>query len=224
MRKSKKVLVVFSGGQDSTICLFWALNKFGAKNVTALTFDYGQRHRIELDSARAIAKLAKVPLSVLKINTFNMIGNNSLTGKLPVKQKKGPHGLPNTFVPGRNIIFLTFAAAFAYGKGIGNLVTGVCEADYSGYPDCREKTMRSLEKTLSLGMDFCFTIYTPLIHKTKSEALFMAQRLGAFKALTLSHTCYNNRFPPCGKCPACILRANSFRDAGIKDPIFLRKM
>ena len=219
MALKQKALVVFSGGQDSTICLYWALRKFGRGNVRAVTFDYGQRHRIELKSARTIARMAGVPLTVLPINTFNELGGNALTGKIPVTLRKKRRGLPNTFVPGRNIIFLSFAAALAYREGIHDLVTGVCEADYSGYPDCRDKTIRSLQETLQLGMDYKIRIHTPLIQMTKAKGLLLAKRLGAFEALAFSHTCYNNKRPPCGKCPACRLRAKSFREAGMKDPI-----
>lgn len=218
MNNKPKALVLFSGGQDSTICLYWALRKFGPRNVRALSFDYGQRHRRELASARAIAKLAGVPHIVLPISTFKGLGDNALTGKLTVRSGKGRHGLPNTFVPGRNIIFLSFAAAHAYEQDIHDLVTGVCEADYSGYPDCHKDTMKALERTLTLGMDYPIRIHTPLIFMTKAKALGLAERLGAFPALALSHTCYNNKRPGCGKCPACILRAKAFREAGLKDP------
>lgn len=219
MKFNEKALVVFSGGQDSTICLYWALHRFGKGNVSVVTFDYGQRHRIELKSARAIAGLARVPIHLLRIDTFKALGKNALTGNVPVKSQINGRGLPNTFVPGRNLIFLTFASAFAYQEGVHHLVTGVCEADYSGYPDCREKTIRSLEKTLALGMDYRIRIHTPLIHMTKARALVMAEKLGAFKALGMSHTCYNNKRPPCGVCPACRLRAKSFKEAGMRDPV-----
>jgi 7-cyano-7-deazaguanine synthase len=221
--KKEKALVVFSGGQDSTICLYWALRKFGPGNVTAVTFDYGQRHRVELRSARAIARKAHVPLTLLRIPTFSELGGNALTGREAVRDKRTRRGLPNTFVPGRNIIFLAFAGALAYREGIHHLVTGVCEADYSGYPDCRERAMRALERAVSLGMDYRINIHTPLIHMTKAEALRLALRLGAYDALALSHTCYNNQRPPCGRCPACVLRARAFSKAGMKDPILEKK-
>jgi hypothetical protein len=136
-----------------------------------------------------------------------------------VKNRKSARALPNTFVPGRNIIFLAFAAALAYREGIHHLVAGVCEADYSGYPDCRDRAIRSLQKTLELGMDYGIRIHTPLIYMTKARALRLAKRLGAYEALAHSHTCYNNRRPPCGKCQACRLRAKAFRQAGMRDPL-----
>lgn len=220
MAKNEKALVVFSGGQDSTTCLYWALKKFGKGNVSALSFNYGQRHARELACAKKIARLAGVPHRILRINTFSGLGNNSLTGSLPVTNAKGQHGLPNTFVPGRNLIFLTFAAAHAYTLGIRNLVTGVCEADYSGYPDCRKTTMKALEKAISLGMDYPVKIHTPLIFMTKAQAVRLIKRLGGLPALAYSHTCYNNAFPPCGKCAACLLRARAFKQAGVPDPLF----
>ena len=136
---SSKVLVMLSGGQDSTTCLYWAIEKYGKQNVSAVTFDYGQRHKVELECAAKIANLAQVPHKVLPINTFSAIGGDALTDDAVEVPTTAPEGeLPITFVPGRNLIFLTFAAAYAYQTGIGNLVTGVAQTDYSGYPDCRD--------------------------------------------------------------------------------------
>ncbi|MFH0920289.1 MAG: 7-cyano-7-deazaguanine synthase QueC [Fibrobacterota bacterium] len=223
MANAIKALVVFSGGQDSTTCLYWALDKFGKGKVMALSFDYGQRHKRELACAKKIAQQVNVPHYILPINTFAGLGNNSLTGTLTVTNSRGKRGLPNTFVPGRNLIFLTFAAAFAYTHNIRHLVTGVCEADYSGYPDCRKKTMAALEKAISLGMEYPIRIHTPLIHKSKAAAVRMLQKLGGLPALAHSHTCYNNAFPPCGKCNACVLRARAFQQAGVPDPLLTIK-
>ena len=214
-------LVVLSGGQDSTTCLYWALDRFGKANVSALTFDYGQRHRIELDSARDVAAFAGVPHATLPIDTFAALGGNALT-ESAIAVESAPDaqtGLPNTFVPGRNLIFLTFAAAYAYQRGIRHLVTGVAETDYSGYPDCREATLAALEKALSLGMEYEFTLHTPLMFMSKRATVELAQSLGALDAMALTHTCYEGRRPPCGKCPACILRARGFAEAGIADPL-----
>ena len=219
VKGGRRALVVFSGGQDSTTCLYWAIRKFGRKNVVALTFDYGHRHRVEIRSARRIAALARIGHFILNINTFRALGNSSLTADLPISGKKGKTGLPNTFVPARNIVFAAFAAAFAYPRGIGHLVMGVCEADTAGYPDCRRSTMKALEKTLRYGMEFPFHIHTPLIRKTKVETIRMAKALGAWKALSLSHTCYNGKVPPCGRCMACRLREEAFRKAGWPDPL-----
>jgi 7-cyano-7-deazaguanine synthase len=215
-----RALVVFSGGQDSTTCLYWALDRFGSGNVETLTFDYGQRHRIEMDSASAIAELAGVRNTVLTIDTFAALGGNSLTdGRLAVPEKTAPDELPNTFVPGRNLVFLTYAAALAWQRGMRHLVTGVAQADYSGYPDCRQDTIMALQGALRLGMERDFEIHTPLMNLSKKETVELADSLGALPALRLSHTCYNGRRPPCGACPACVLRARGFAEAGIRDPL-----
>jgi 7-cyano-7-deazaguanine synthase len=214
-------LVVLSGGQDSTTCLYWALQKFGPGNVVALTFDYGQRHRIELDCARTVAANAGVRHTVLPIDTFAALGGNSLTDTA-MAVEAASDGLPNTFVPGRNIIFLSFAAAFAYQGGIRNLVAGVAQTDYSGYPDCREETIASLERTINLGMEAEITIHTPLMHLSKKETVDLARDVGALTAMADTHTCYEGRQPPCGTCPACLLRAKGFAEAGISDPLVVR--
>lgn len=217
-------LVVLSGGQDSTTCLYWAIQRWGRERVQAVTFDYGQRHRVELESARAIAALAGVKQIVLPIDTFAVLGGNALTGD--IKPESGEHNdnnsLPNTFVPGRNLIFLTFAAAYAYQLGLMHVVTGVAQTDYSGYPDCRENTMKALELSLRLGMDSRVELHTPLMYMTKAQTVTLAQDVGAMEALALSHTCYNGAVPPCGKCAACILRAQGFAQAGVADPLVVR--
>ena len=217
----QKALVLLSGGQDSTTCLYWAMDRFGADAVAALSFDYGQRHRIELECAAAIAANASVRHACLPIDTFSALGGNALTdAAVDVAATTDPDtGLPNTFVPGRNIIFLTYAAAYAYGLGIHDLVVGVAQTDYSGYPDCREPTIRSLEETLRLGMDYDVTIHAPLMHRSKKETVELAQLVGALPAMAMTHTCYNGQRPPCGKCPACELRAKGFAEAAIEDPL-----
>ncbi len=216
-----KALVVLSGGQDSTTCLYWAIKNFGAANVCSITFDYGQRHRIELDCARDVAAFAGVENTVLPINTFSAIGGDALTdsGIAVSSDVSADNGLPNTFVPGRNLIFLTYAAAFAYRRDIENIVTGVAQTDYSGYPDCREETMRALQAALNLGMESELRIHTPLMHLSKCETVELASELGALPAMALTHTCYNGERPPCGQCPACELRARGFAEAGIDDPL-----
>jgi 7-cyano-7-deazaguanine synthase len=216
-----KALVVLSGGQDSTTCLFWAIERHGVENIDTLTFDYGQRHRIELDCAARVAAFAGVPNTILPIDTFAALGGDALTDT-GVEVQEGvaaSTGLPNTFVPGRNLVFLTFAAAFAYRRGIANLVTGVAQTDYSGYPDCREDTIAALQQALRLGMEFDVTIHTPLMHLSKRETVELARDLGALPAMAYTHTCYNGRRPPCGTCPACELRAKGFAEAGIEDPL-----
>ena len=218
---NSRALVVLSGGQDSTTCLYWAIDRFGAANVDTLTFDYGQRHRIELDCAQRVAAHAGVPNTILPIDTFAALGGDALTDSdIDVQSEVDTvSGLPNTFVPGRNLVFLTFAAAFAYQRGIGNVVTGVAQTDYSGYPDCREATITSLQHTIRLGMEFEVSLHTPLMHLSKKETVELARDLGALPAMALTHTCYNGQRPPCGECPACVLRARGFAEAGLEDPL-----
>ncbi len=219
--RSAAALVVLSGGQDSTTCLYWAIDRFGRDRVESLTFDYGQRHRTELACAARVAEFAGVRNTLLPIDTFAALGGDALTDA-DVAVEPGVDdatGLPNTFVPGRNLIFLTFAAAYAYRHGITELVTGVAQTDYSGYPDCREGTMTSLQQTLRLGMEFALTIHTPLMHLSKKETVELARDLGCLPAMAYTHTCYNGQRPPCGACPACELRAQGFAAAGIQDPL-----
>lgn len=215
-------LVLCSGGQDSTICLRWAANRFA--RVYTIAFDYGQRHRIELEAAAVMAaKVGVVEHRVLPINALAALAGNALTGSEPVKSEPSAHnGLPNTFVPGRNLLFLTLAAAWAYQLGIKDLVTGVCQTDYSGYPDCRESTMEALTAALYAGMEMSFVIHTPLMHLTKAQSIDLARDEGGLDLLAHSHTCYNGAVPPCGVCPACVLRAKGFEEAGVKDPLLER--
>lgn len=226
MNKTPKALVVLSGGQDSTTCLYWALREFGAANVEAVTFDYGQRHRVELDCARKIAQLAGVRQTVLPIDTFAAIGGNALTDD-SITPEEGARddadtALPNTFVPGRNLVFLSFAAALAYTRGIEHVVTGVAQTDYSGYPDCRENTLKALELALRLGMDSRVTLHAPLMFMSKADTVRLAQDVGAMDAMAWSHTCYNGEVPPCGRCASCELRAKGFAEAGVADPLVVR--
>ncbi len=216
---ASKAVVVLSGGQDSTTCLYWALDRFGDGGIEALTFDYGQRHRIELECAEKVAEYAGVAHTTLPIDTFAALGGNALTDTGMQVEEAGDNGLPNTFVPGRNLVFLTFAAAFAWQRGIDDLVTGVAQTDYSGYPDCRRETIDEMEETLKLGMERVFTIHTPLMNLSKKQTVELARDLGALDAMALTHTCYNGERPPCGECPACRLRAKGFLEAGIADPL-----
>lgn len=220
----EQAVVVFSGGQDSTTCLYWALDRFGAGQVETLTFDYGQRHRIELEAAGNIARFAGVRHTVLPIDTFTALGGNSLTDanvEISVAGQQSEHSLPNTFVPGRNLVFLTYAAAHAWQRNVRHLVTGVAQADYSGYPDCRQETVSALQQALRLGMERNFEIHTPLMNLSKKETVDLARTLGALEALGLSHTCYRGMRPPCGTCPACVLRAKGFSESGIADPLLV---
>lgn len=216
-----KALVILSGGQDSTTCLYWALERFGRAAVDTVTFDYGQRHCIEIECAANVARFARVPNTVLPIDTFAALGGNALVAK----DRAVPAGeivegeLPVTFVPGRNLVFLAFAAAYAWPRNIAHLVTGTAQTDYSGYPDCRRDTVDAMEKALSLGLERPLTIHTPLMNLSKKETVELAQSLGALGAMALTHTCYNGKRPPCGSCAACLLRARGFAEAGIPDPL-----
>ncbi len=213
-----KALVILSGGQDSTTALFWAKQQFDV--VETITFDYGQRHRIELESAKKVAEMAGVPHKLVEVSSIKALTNTAMINDSEITTNTTT-GLPTTFVPGRNLIFVTLAAAYAYEKGISSLIIGVSQVDFSGYPDCRKNTMESLEKTISLGMDYDFKILTPLIDKDKKETVLFAQEVGALEALAYSHTCYKGQVPPCGECPACQLRAKGFLEAGIPDPLLI---
>lgn len=215
-----RALVVFSGGQDSTTCLYWAKENFDS--VSAVTFDYGQRHLIELEQAETIAEEAGVSHFVCPIPALNEITSNALTrGNISVDQNAGE--LPSTFVSGRNLIFLSFAAIYAKENGISDVVAGVCQTDFSGYPDCRDVFVKSLNVTLNLAMDHEFRLHTPLMWLTKAETVKLADELGCLQALALSHTCYEGRRPACGVCPACALRLKGFAEAGIADPLEYEK-
>ena len=202
-----KALVLFSGGQDSTTCLFWAKQNFA--EVFAVAFDYGQRHRNELEAARKIAENAGVQLRILKMDLLQQLTVNSLTSQeIEVEREKPDERPPNTLVEGRNMLFLTFAAITAKGLRIHHLVTGVGQADFSGYPDCRNDFIVSLNQTLNLSMDFKYTIHTPLMWKNKTEIWQLADELGVFEIVrNETVTCYNGiAASGCGECPACYLR------------------
>lgn len=222
-------LVLFSGGQDSTTCLAHALARY--QRVETIGFDYGQRHRVELDQRLVVldalrrdfpkwgARLGQDHL--LDLSVLGEVSETSLTREMGFELEQT--GLPNTFVPGRNLMFLTLAGALAYRRGLGVIVTGVCETDYSGYPDCRDDTMKAMQLSLSLGMDRRFVIETPLMWIDKAATWQMAFELGGQKLVDLiveaSHTCYagdrEHRHAwgwGCGACPACELRARGFEN------------
>ena len=222
-------LVLFSGGQDSTTCLAWALNRYD--HVETLGFDYGQRHAIELtmrpqllDSLRAMRPDWKSKLGedhVLNLSLLAAISDTALTSDVAITMQQ--NGLPNTFVPGRNLLFLTSAAALAYRRGISDLVGGMCETDYSGYPDCRDETLRSLQQAINLGMASKLTIQTPLMWLNKAQSWQLAATLGGEELVELirteSHTCYLGERGVlhawghgCGTCPACELRARGYTE------------
>ena len=215
-------LVVLSGGQDSTTCLAWAKRRFAV--VDAITFDYGQRHRVELACAVEVALRAGVRHHrTITVDSLKQLGGNTLTGDTgEVLGASGAGGLPNTFVPGRNLLFLTLAAAWAWQLGTRDLVTGVCQTDYSGYPDCRADTMAALQQALRLGLEAEVVIHTPLMHLSKADSVRLAQAEGGLELLAWTHTCYAGQVPPCGVCPACLLRAKGFAEAGVSDPLLVR--
>ena len=203
---NKKAVVVFSGGQDSTTCLFWALKEFD--EVIAVTFDYNQKHRQEIECATSIAKELGLEHHILDMGLLNQLAPNALT-RDDIEIKMGENGeLPSTFVEGRNMLFLTFAGVLAKVKGAKHIVTGVCETDFSGYPDCRDVFIKSLNVTLNLAMDYDFVVHTPLMWIDKAETWKLADSFGKLdyvREKTL--TCYNGIIGDgCGTCPACILR------------------
>lgn len=222
-------LVLFSGGQDSATCLAWALDRFD--HVETVGFDYGQRHRAELDVRMDVrdAVAATVPGTERRLGIDHMIdlgvlgeiSDTALTSEAEIAMRAD--GLPNTFVPGRNLIFLTFAAALAYRRGVKHIVTGVCETDYSGYPDCRDDTIKAMQVALNLGMESRFVLETPLMWLTKAQTWKMAEGLGgaalvvAIRDKTLS--CYMGDLETrhawgmgCGTCPACDLRQRGYQE------------
>jgi len=207
MLKNEKAVVVFSGGQDSTTCLFWAKQTF--KDVIAVTFDYGQRHDAEIDVAKEIAADLGVPHHVLDMGLLNQLAPSALTrSDIDIEIKEGE--LPSTFVEGRNLLFLSFAAILGKQAGARHIVTGVCETDFSGYPDCRDSFVKSLNVTLNLSMDHDFVVHTPLMWLDKKETWKLADELDAFDYIReRTLTCYNGvKGSGCGECPACELRQN----------------
>ncbi|WP_445773276.1 7-cyano-7-deazaguanine synthase QueC [Shewanella sp.] len=209
-----KALVVFSGGQDSTTCLIQALSQYD--EVHGITFDYGQRHRQEIEVAKSLAvELNLVSHKVMDTTLLNELAISALTrDAIPVSHELMNNGLPNTFVPGRNILFLTLAGIYAYQLGCDTIITGVCETDFSGYPDCRNEFIQSMQQSLALGMDKPINIVTPLMWLNKAETWALAdkyQQLALVQQQTL--TCYNGIVGKgCGDCPACLLRQRGLDD------------
>ncbi|GEL07753.1 7-cyano-7-deazaguanine synthase QueC [Salisediminibacterium halotolerans] len=201
----EKAVVVFSGGQDSTTCLFWALEHFD--EVETVTFDYQQRHRKEIETAAAIAEAQGVRHHLLDMSLLHQLAPNALTrDDIAVEHKEGE--LPSTFVPGRNLLFLSFATILARQIGAKHVVTGVCQTDFSGYPDCRDMFIKSLNVTLNLSMDDEFVLHTPLMWLDKKETWALADDLGVLETVReQTLTCYNGvPGDGCGECPACELR------------------
>lgn len=220
-------VVLFSGGQDSATCLAWALSRFD--RVETVAFDYRQRHAIELDARLAIRSRLATDFPdwahrlgddhLVDLGVLGQISETSLTRDMAIIAKKD--GLPNSFVPGRNILFLTFAAALAWRRGARHIVGGMCETDFSGYPDCRDDTIKALQVALNLGMDRRFVLHTPLMWIDKAATWRLAEDLGGMALVDLiiseSHTCYHGERGKrwdwghgCGECPACQLRARGF--------------
>lgn len=220
-----KCVVLLSGGQDSTTCLYVAKQMFD--EVEAVSVRYGQRHVVEVGAAEKIAKLAGVPWREIDGGALSQIGDSALVRPdLALSAEGGrsdsvmPQGLPTSFVPGRNALFLVLAVAHAVSRGSRDVVTGVCQTDYSGYPDCRREFVDAMERALTLALPTSagpVRIHTPLMHMTKAETVRLARRLpGCWEALALSLTCYLGT--RCGDCPACVLRARGFAEVGERDP------
>lgn len=220
-----RALVVLSGGQDSTTCLYWAKQRFD--QVSAVCFSYSQRHAIEIESARKIASIAGVEVEVIDLGPV-FAGLSPLTNKARavgryVSAEVLPGGLEDTFVPARNILFLTVAANRAYVLGADAIVIGVSQEDYGGYPDCRTSFIEAMQSALNLGLDRKLEILAPLVQLDKRATVELAAGLGgALEALAYSHTCYAGEFPACGHCHACLLRQRGFDAAGVTDPLVAR--
>lgn len=201
----EKAVVVFSGGQDSTTCLFWALEEFD--EVETVTFLYGQRHELEVECAKKIANDLGVKQKIIDLNLLSQLTENALTrNDLEIVEEEGK--VPNTFVEGRNHIFFSFAAIYAKSVGARHIVTGVSETDFSGYPDCRNSFIQSLNKTLNLAMDYNFMFHTPLMSLTKAGVWELADDMGKLEYInTHTLTCYNGIIGEgCKECPSCKLR------------------
>lgn len=222
-----KALVLFSGGQDSTTCLAWALQRY--EHVETIGFDYGQRHSVELQCRQQVLQRLRADFlewgarlgedHMLNLSVLGAISDTALTSERAIAF--GQNGLPNTFVPGRNLLFFNFAAAVAYRRGLQVLVGGMCETDYSGYPDCRDNTLKALQVAMSLGMDSPMVVETPLMWIDKAATWALAAQLGGSKFVELlindTHTCYQGDHVSkhawgfgCGTCPACELRATGY--------------
>jgi 7-cyano-7-deazaguanine synthase len=213
---SDKALVLLSGGQDSATCLAYALSKHS--EIYTIAFNYQQRHVCELSMAKRLSVRAGAVHKEIALPMFRELTTNALTDpKMSIETME--NGLPTTFVPGRNHLFLSVSASYAYSKGISHLYTGVCESDYSGYPDCREKFIQAIQSSLSLALDTELLIHTPLMHLSKKETVLLMQDLGHLEWYRETHTCYEGVSPPCQLCPACQLRAKGFDSAGVQDPL-----
>ena len=212
-RNKDAALVVFSGGQDSTTCLLWALDRY--KEVVAVSFDYGQKHKAELDCAKEITEKLGVEWHVMDMELLNQLAPNSLTrSDITVDENAPAEGAPNSVVDGRHMLFLTCAAVFAKQRGITDLITGVSQTDFSGYPDCRDVFIKSLNTTLNLAMDYTFCIETPLMWIDKADTWKLADDLNGLELVhDMTLTCYNGiKGDGCGHCPSCKLRRKGYEE------------
>ena len=207
----KKAIIIFSGGQDSTTCLFKAISEYGKENVEVISFTYGQKHSLELDVSRDIAAEQGVKRTVLDVSLLGSITESALLqggGEITMGEK-----YPSTFVEGRNMVFLLFTAIYAKQQGIKDIIIGVSEADFSGYPDCRDVFIKSMNVTLNLAIDYEFNIMTPLMYLDKKAVWALADSLGKLDYIKeKTHSCYNNVKGGCKTCPACILREKGYED------------
>jgi 7-cyano-7-deazaguanine synthase len=211
--KKENAVVIFSGGQDSTTCLFWAKQRFC--DLIAVSFDYNQKHKAELECAKSICDKQGIAHHIMDLSLLGQLAPNSLTRTdIKVDTDAPKEGVPNTFVDGRNMLFLSFAAVFAKQKGIKHLITGVSQSDFSGYPDCRDVFIKSMNVTLNLAMDFQFVIHTPLMWLNKMETWKLADELGVLALIrNETLTCYNGIIGDgCGACPACKLRSKGLHE------------
>lgn len=212
-RNKESAVVVFSGGQDSTTCLLWAKERYS--EVVAVSFDYGQRHKAELECAKNITDMLDVEWHVMDMSLLNQLAPNSLTrSDIAVDETAPEDDVPNSVVDGRNMLFLTFAAVFAKQRGITDIITGVSQSDFSGYPDCRDVFIKSLNTTLNLAMDYTFCIETPLMWIDKADTWKLADDLGGLDMVRSNTlTCYNGiKGDGCGKCPSCKLRRKGYEE------------
>lgn len=235
MNDSNACVTLLSGGQDSTTCLYWALERYN--RVHCLSVHYGQKHDVEVEAARKIVELAReaypdaeitheeCPVGKVLKGTSPLVNDEEELGKYDTVELL-PGGVEPTFVPGRNLLFLVLAANRAATIGAKAIITGVCQEDFGGYFDCRRIFIDAMEVALSQGMDGedeSYVIHTPLMDLSKAESVQLAVSLrGCMDALAYSHTCYDGQIPPCGKCHACHLRARGFEDAGVADPLVER--
>lgn len=208
MLQQRKALVIFSGGQDSTTCLIQAIAQYGVNHVEAISFNYGQRHAIELERAKYIADDLGICQTVIDTSVIKQTTHNALIDDtMAVTSAQQGDKYPNTFVDGRNALFLLLAGCYAKQKQISDIIIGVCETDFSGYPDCRDVFVKSMNVTMNLAMDYAFNIITPLMYLTKAQTWALADEFGYLDYIKQhTHTCYNGVINGCGQCPSCILR------------------